>query len=270
VQKRYWLFVLALYLQLAIASAQVKLCSWNIQNFGKSKPDSSITFMAKQLREFDVVAVLEVSTGEGGAQAVARLADALNRTGTKWDYVISDPTQSSPGRSERYAFLWKPSRLKKIGDAWLEKKYAQQIEREPFFMSFEQMGKRFTVAAFHALPKKHQPETEIKYFQFLPAEYPSQTILFCGDFNCPQSHNVFNPLRQQGFVPALVGQKTTLKTKCVDGNCLASEYDNVFFDVKKVDCVSAGAIQFYKSFKDVLAARRVSDHLPVYVEFRVK
>lgn len=268
--KRYWFLFLALYLQLAFLLAQVKLCSWNIQNFGKSKPDSSIQFMAQRLRGFDVVAIVEVVSGNGGAQAVARLADALNRTGSKWDYVISDPTLSTPGSSERYAFLWKTSQIKKLGDAWLEKNYSQQIQREPFYCTFLKDDKKFTIATFHAIPKSKQPETEIKFLQYLPAQYPEKTIIFCGDFNCPQTHNVFIPLKAQGYTPALVGQRTTLKTKCVNGNCLASEYDNIFFDEKKVECMDSGVLNFSTYFSDVLLARRISDHIPVYMEFRVR
>ena len=39
--------------------------------------------MAKTLQDFDVVAIQEVVAGPGGAQAVANLADALNRSGAK-------------------------------------------------------------------------------------------------------------------------------------------------------------------------------------------
>lgn len=249
--------------------AQISLCSWNIQNLGKSKPDSSIAFMAAQLKGFDVVAIVEVVAGNGGAQAVARLADALNRTGSKWDYVISDPTNSTPGRAERYAFLWKPSRVKKIGEAWLDKNFQMQIEREPYMAQFEQNGKRFTVASMHALPKKHQPETEIKYLQYFPERYPGQALLFCGDFNCPQTHNVFLPLKKAGYLPAFKGQKTTLKTKCNGSDCLASEYDNIFFDQRKIQAIASGIVPFHLSFADVLLARRISDHLPVYLTFKL-
>jgi hypothetical protein len=63
-------------------------------------------------------------------QAVARLSDELNRTGSKWDYIISDPTSSSHIK-ERYAFIWKTNKLKQIGKAWLEKKYHSEIEESP-------------------------------------------------------------------------------------------------------------------------------------------
>lgn len=78
------------------------------------------------------MALQEVVAGHGGAQAVAKLADELNRKGAKWDYIVSDPTSSSAYKTERYAFLWKTSKVKKIGKAWLEKKYHLEIDREPF------------------------------------------------------------------------------------------------------------------------------------------
>ena len=269
-KKVRFLILASLCLFAAAGFAQVSLCSWNIQNFGKSKPDSAIDFMAQQLRSFDVVAVVEVVAGNGGAQAVARLAAALNRTGAKWDYIISDPTVCSPARCERYSDLWKPSRVKKVGEASLDKNFQLEIEREPYLAQFESAGKRFTVACIHALPKKQQPETELKYLHYLPSKYPGQTIIFCGDFNLPESHSVFIPLKTAGYLTAFKGQRTTLKTKCVGDNCLASEYDNFFYDQKRIQLVQSGVIEFYRSFSDVRTARRISDHLPVYLKFNLR
>lgn len=165
--------------------SQVKLLSWNIENLGKSKSDSTIVFIANTLKNYDVVALQEVVAGDGGAQAVGKLADELNRKGAKWDYVISDPTSSSAYKTERYAFLWKTAKVKKIGKAWLEQKYHLEIDREPFYCTFEYNQKQFTIANFHAITKNKQPETEIKYFKYLPEQYPNLNLLFVGDFNCP-------------------------------------------------------------------------------------
>jgi endonuclease/exonuclease/phosphatase family metal-dependent hydrolase len=116
--------------------AQVKLVSWNIENFGKSKSEVEINFIANTLKNYDIIAIQEVAAGYGGAQAVARLADELNRKGAKWDYTISDPTASSAYKTERYAFIWKTAHLKKMGRAWLEKKYHLEIDREPLLLHF--------------------------------------------------------------------------------------------------------------------------------------
>jgi hypothetical protein len=151
----------------------------------------------------------------------------MNRKGAKWNYVVSDPTSGSAYKAERYAFLWKPSRVKLIGQPWLEKKYQQQIDREPYYATFEYKGNQFTLVNFHAITKNRQPETEIKYFKLLPVEYPDLNLLFVSDFNCPQTHTVFNPLKKMGWESAFENQKTSLKKDCAATDCLASEFDNI-------------------------------------------
>lgn len=247
--------------------AQVKLVSWNIQNFGKSKSEVEINFIANTLKHYDIIAIQEVVAGYGGAQAVAKLADELNRKGSKWDYVISDPTSSSAYKTERYAFIWKTANLKKIGRAWLEKKYHLEIDREPFYCTFEYKKNKFTVVNFHAITKSKQPETEIKYFKFLPREYPNLNLIFAGDFNCPQSHTVFIPLRKMGYQSILVNQKTSLKQEIKKGKYLASEYDNMFYNTSKINRIDKGIISFYKNFGSLKEARMISDHIPIWFEF---
>ncbi|HSI69455.1 MAG TPA: endonuclease/exonuclease/phosphatase family protein [Gillisia sp.] len=247
--------------------AQVKISSWNLQNFGKTKTEAEIEFMANILKDFDIIALQEVVAGYGGAQAVARLADELNRKGSKWDYVISDPTNSSPYATERYAYIWKTAQIKRSGRPWLEKKYESEIDREPFFMDFNYNGTIFTLVNFHAIPKKKQPETEIKYFKFLPGHYADKNLIFLGDFNVPQSHTVFNPLKKMGYEPVFIGQKTTMKMKCVGGECLASEYDNIFYNTNSSTLLDFGVVLFYESYPDMKSARRISDHIPLWAEF---
>jgi endonuclease/exonuclease/phosphatase family metal-dependent hydrolase len=247
--------------------SQTKLLSWNLENFGKSKSEETINYIANSLRDYDLIAIQEVVAGYGGAQAVVRLADELNRKGAKWDYVISDPTSSSAYKTERYAFIWKTSKLKKIGRAWLEKKYHLEIDREPYFCTFQYENKQFTVANFHAITKNRQPETEIKYFKFLPAEYPTLNLIFAGDFNCPQSHTVFNPLKKMGYQSTLVNQKTSLKKECKNGKCLASEFDNIYYNDCKINSLNSGIISFYKNFNSLQEARAISDHIPIWLEF---
>jgi endonuclease/exonuclease/phosphatase family metal-dependent hydrolase len=247
--------------------AQVKLVSWNIQNFGKSKSDVEINFIANTLKNYDIIAIQEVVAGYGGAQAVAKLADELNRKGEKWDYVISNPTSSTPYKMERYAFIWKTAQIKKIGRAWLEKKYHLEIDREPFYCTFEYKKNKFTVVNFHAITKSQQPETEIKYFKFLPAIYPDLNLLFVGDFNCPQSHTVFIPLKEMGYQSILVNQKTSLKQQVKNNKYLASEYDNMFYNTSKVNRIDKGIISFHNNFGSLKEARMISDHIPIWFEF---
>jgi endonuclease/exonuclease/phosphatase family metal-dependent hydrolase len=225
--------------------------------------------MANTIKDFDIIAIQEVVAGYGGAQAVARLADELNRKGSSWDYVISDPTSSSAYKTERYAFLWKKSKVKKIGRPWLEKKYHLTIDREPYFCTFEYDNKQFTVVNYHAITKNRQPETEIKYFKFLPLEYPKLNLIFAGDWNCPQSHTVFNPLKKMGYQPAFINQKTSLKKEMVHGQYLASEFDNIFYSTLNFSIKNKGIIAFYTDFNSLKEARTISDHIPIWIEFSI-
>jgi deoxyribonuclease-1-like protein len=247
--------------------SQTKLLSWNIENFGKSKSDQEITFITNTIKNYDIIAIQEVVAGFGGAQAVTRLVDELNRKGSKWDYSISDPTSSSAYKTERYAFIWKTHKIKLKGKAWLEQKYHLEIDREPYFATFEINKKTITIANFHAITKSKQPETEIKFFKFLPTEYPTLNLIFVGDFNCPQSHTVFNPLRKMGYLPILVNQKTSLKRACKNNNCLASEFDNIYYSENKIKAKNTGVISFYKNFNTLKEARKISDHIPIWIEF---
>jgi len=262
------LVFLALFLCIESVFGTISICSWNLKDFGKSKSDVEIDFMVSTIQNYDVIAIQEVVTNVDGAQAVARLVDILNRKGSSWDYTVSDPTiSSSANTSERYAFIWNKKTVTKLGAAWLENHYVVEIEREPFFGTFKKDGETFTLVNFHAKPKSKQPETDIKYFKFIPALYPALNLIFCGDFNCSQSNTVFNPLKTLGFKSALVGQKTSLRMKCLQDDCLASEYDNFFYDPKKTLLVKSGVVHFYKSFSSIAEARKISDHIPIFLSF---
>ena len=58
--------------------SQTKLLSWNLENFGKSKSDQEIAFIANTIKDYDIITIQEVVAGNGGAQAVVKLADELN------------------------------------------------------------------------------------------------------------------------------------------------------------------------------------------------
>ncbi|MBL0739153.1 endonuclease/exonuclease/phosphatase family protein [Flavobacterium sp. GN10] len=258
---------LVLLLFTFLSFAQTKVLSWNIENFGKSKSDVHLNHIAKTVSTYDIIAIQEVVAGNGGAQTVAKLTELLNQKGNKWDYIISDPTSSSSYKTERYAFIWKTHKVKLKNKPWLEKKFNTEIDREPYFATFEIDRKTVTLVNFHAITQKKQPETEIKYFKFLPNEYPSLNLVFLGDFNCPEKHSVFNPLKKMGYSSILKNQKTTLKHKCKNNICLASEFDNIFYKTSNLKVINSGIIKFYEDFDSLQSARKISDHIPIWFEF---
>jgi deoxyribonuclease-1-like protein len=265
--KRTLLFIVNIGIT-CILYGQISVCSWNLQDFGGTKSDAEIDFIANTVKGYDVLAIQEVVAKDlGGAKAVARLSAALNRKGAKWNYTISDGTSGSAYKAERYAFIWKTAKLVITGKAWLEKKYNIEIDREPYFATFSSKGKRFTLVNFHAITKEKKPETEIKYLKLLPIEYPDKDLIFCGDFNCPQSNSVFKPLKSMGYKPSFTRQKTSLKEKDINNDCLASEFDNMFYNTSKITFIKSGVVYFYKSFSTYKKAKGISDHIPIYLQF---
>ena len=247
------------------AGEGVRLVTWNLYNFGRSKDADEVAFMADVLRDADLVAIQEVSTGPAGAQAVARLDAELDRTGARWDYVVSEPTS---GRgSERYAYLWKPARVRLVGRPWLEPSLADDLDREPFMARFEAGGRPILLASFHAVPTAKKPATEIRLLDRLDERYPDDNLLVVGDFNLSQEHSAFDALRTAGLRPVLADQRTSIRMKVgQDGRHLANAYDNIFYEAGPLRAVEAGVIDFTDAFVTLKEARTISDHLPVYME----
>ena len=243
-----------------------RLVSWNIRDLGGSKDDEEIAFMAEVLRDADLVAVQEVVTSPPGAQAVARLDAALDRTGAAWDYRISDPTTGDG--SERYAYLWKPSRVRLVGQAWLEPSLARAIDREPYLARFEhrRTGQRLLVASLHAVPRSKDPEREVRRLDALHRQYESDHLVVLGDFNLDDE--AFDGLRRAGYAAVLDDQPTSLRRVRREGPAghLASEYDNIFYERKPLRAARRGVLDFTSPFPTLKAARAVSDHIPVYMD----
>ncbi|WP_105011449.1 endonuclease/exonuclease/phosphatase family protein [Salinibacter sp. 10B] len=251
-----------------IDGPHVRVVSWNLYNFGRTKDDQEISVAAETLRDFDLVAVQEVVTSPPGAQAIGKLDDALDRTGFAWDYRLSDPT-TGPG-TERYAFLWKPSRVRLVGQAWLESSLADAIDREPYLARFEhrKTGQRILVASLHAVPSSKNPAREVALLDRIHRRYEADHVILLGDFNLDEDDAAFDELRRLGYRAVLDDQPTSLgRTRDPGPNGhLASEYDNVFFETGPLRAVRGGVLDFTPQFSSLKEARSLSDHLPVYMD----
>ena len=156
------------------SQAQVSVCTWNIMNLGKSKSQSELYFMAITLSKYDVVAIQEVVAGEGGAQAVAKLASILQTKGEKWNYVISNPTTSTNKASkERYAFLWKIAKVTQIGKGWLDQNYQKEIDREPFMSTFQYDKKDLHWFLFMRCQRRKIRLQKLSILSFIPIYIPT-------------------------------------------------------------------------------------------------
>jgi deoxyribonuclease-1-like protein len=248
------------------------LISWNIQDLGQSKNDEVIEFIASVLKVADIIAIQEVvAKHPGGAKAVTRIVDALNRKGAKWDYHISDPTQNeSSQKRERYAFIWKTSSISNIGNSFLCKQLEDTCVREPFIGQFKlkKADQSFYLVNYHSRVFTEKPEEEIKHFIHFPKWLKSDKIIIAGDFNRSETHEVFDLLYKRGYKSAIQNSPTTLKRTCIQ-HYLNHPIDNIYFQTKFFKLLSANAIDFVKSCDNLELSRKISDHLPVYLKLNL-
>ena len=245
-----------------IDTAYLNVISWNIQNFGRSKSesDSVMKYICSKVKSHDIVVIQEVSTSEFGAQAVAKLDGLLDRTGTSWDYVVSDPT-TGPG-SERYAYLYKKSRVK-LKESGLEKTLQDKLNREPFRAVFVFKKNEYYLFNLHLVPTDKNPAVEAAHLASLGETYKGKRIIFMGDLNLSQASPGFDGVKKWAK-PTLIGKKTSLKMKEGEaGEKLNMEYDN-FFISSNIIFKSSDVINFFSEFKELKTARKVSDHCPIY------
>jgi deoxyribonuclease-1-like protein len=242
--------------------AQTKIVSWNIQNFGSQK-SPYISLIANQLHDADIVMIQEVQIDNDGKRAIELLEIELEKSGNQWNSVISPPTN---GRgTECYAYLWRSNKVSLQNQAWLEMSLDKLIDREPFLARFKSKNKSILLANFHAVPKKKMPWFEIAELDQLDKLYKKDNIIIAGDFNLEAYNRAFNELKTDGFKAALSGIRTTIKMEEQNGEKFAHEYDNFIFEKEAITVLKSGRIDFTSNFKNLQEARKVSDHLPVYI-----
>lgn len=253
---------------------EISIISWNIQDLGRTKSAEEIEFIAEVLRYHDIVAIQEVVAKDpAGAQAVAKIAEALNRKGDAWDYAVSDPTQSpSPQMKERYAFLWKSSKLTRIGSPRLYSEVSNICVREPFIIQFRHKSYEtlFHVVNFHSRVYSEHPEQEVRSLSVIEKHLNSEVVLICGDFNMDEDNPVWELFYRQGFETAVEDSPTTLKRKCSGGEYLNHSIDNIYFDSDHISRTKGYVFDYVQSCENIPIARRVSDHLPVVLFFEIQ
>ncbi len=248
----------------------IKILTWNIQKLGQTKNSEEILTIAKIIKPYDIVAIQEVVAKDPrGAQAVAKIADELNRMGSKWDYSISNPTKSpSSNMSERYAYIWKTSKVKLDGKPYLDSELKEKCIREPYIAVFKlkKRNEDFYLVNFHSRVHDQNPENEIVFFKDYPVRLKSVSIFILGDFNLNEKHFVWNDLYKLNFKSAIQNSPTTLKKKCKWNKYLSHSIDNIYFNTEKIKFLNSGKIDFVRNCNNLDTARNISDHLPVFIE----
>ncbi|WP_419213648.1 endonuclease/exonuclease/phosphatase family protein [Maribacter sp. X9] len=267
-QKILLLLLLLTALQNFSQQDEITIISWNIQDFGKTKSYDELEEIAELLRDADIVAIQEVVSGFGGAQAVAKLTDVLNRKGAQWDYAISNPTRIPKYVTERYAIVWKTKHIKIKNRGKLIKELETTIDREPFLLDFYIADKKMTLINFHSRPHDKNPEAEITALTEYIIHNFTGPVILAGDFNVDEANPAFDNFKKNGYSPAVANQKTTLKRDCDGFDYRNHAIDNIF-NSKTIAKTKSGVIDFVRECDNLERARKLSDHLPVYLKVEI-
>ena len=252
--------------------------------------------IAQILSRFDVIAVQEVRSN------LRALRDVLKVLGSDWSFVMTDVNTGDPGNEERLAFLFNTRRVHLSGLACelvvpedVKSPYAKpanafqrQFARTPYAVSFLAGGKTFVLVTLHVLfgkkgeDRRQELEAIARWLRNWAERMDDygQNLICLGDFNLDRKGDPqFEAFTSTGLTPA--PDHDGLPRTIFDE---AGKSDkNSFFDqvawfqtVKGKPYLTlkyegGGNFDFrglvMPGLTNEQLSYRVSDHLPLWVEF---
>ena len=248
----------------------VTIASFNIRIFSNnSRNDEEIEYIADVLKRYDIIAIQELRDEE----VLKRTTAVLRNKGVEYDYQISGKV--GRGVKERYAFLYKKSKVRVLNKGKLYQEKDDEFIREPFYATFKAGKFDFTLVTLHILYGKNKAERrrEIKkvavvYKEIQDEDPNEQDIIVLGDFNFSPTDEGWDNLKEISTMYFLIEppEKTTITD--------TSLFDNFWFQNEYVQEYSGklGIDRFDETMfgnDDAKAKLMVSDHRPIWAEFNV-
>jgi endonuclease/exonuclease/phosphatase family metal-dependent hydrolase len=258
---------------------------------------SNVLSIAEIIRRFDVMAVQEVRRTAQGFLAMMR---AL---GEDWGYLVTDVTRGASGNSERLTFVFDRTRIRPSGLACElvvaaeeagvgEEVLRGQFARTPYAASFTAGPQQFTLVTLHVLygkrPQDRVPELrEIARWLARWAKEGDQwgvNLLALGDFNIDRRDDpLYQAFTSTGLRPP-DGLNYVPRTIFDDPDPQAAPDHAHFYDQiawftgeqgitpLSLQYENAGMFNFAEGLipatTTVQLSWRMSDHFPLWVEFR--
>lgn len=258
----YRLFILVWAFFAPVLYAQLRICSWNIANLGKSKTIENLKYIVKKIRPYDIIAIQELSTGLEGDKTIIRIDSLLKASGGKWDYRISDPTQGAG--TERYVFFWNMKRVKLISEPTLIQSLVDSIDREPFMSVYVYKRDTFNFLNFHAVPTAKKPAKEIIQLYGYVLSMAQHRWICMGDFNLTFVDKAYQSWIDLSYLDAVNNLKTSLKIEEKEGERFANSYDHILYQTDKTRLLKGGIVDITLDFTNLRECRKISDHVPVF------
>lgn len=248
-----------------------RLASWNIRIFSNnSRDDTELRQIAQILIEYDFVAIVELRD-----EAVVRRTEVmLAGMGRDYDYQISEPV--GRGIKERYAYLYDVALVEVVEAGQICDDPEDLFIREPYYATFRAGQFDFTIIAIHVIWGDTVGERRAEILQLDEVYHAvqdanpfEQDILPVGDFNRePDDTESYADLTA---IPSIISLFTLPQKSHIKDSSL---YDNIWFQVNFVTeyIGTSGIYRFDETLfanDDRAASLAVSDHRPVWAEFRI-
>lgn len=282
------------------------VATWNLRAFGgltdkwtackNDTPKRDLTGLlaiGHIITRFDVVALQEV---RGNLRSLRHLMKWLNRRSGSWGLMLTDVTRGTAGNDERMAFVYDARRVKPSGLACelvvppanqdIEPgALGRQFARTPYAVSFLAGRTTFILVTLHVLfgDAAQDRVGELKAIANWLADWAADencwdhSLIALGDFNIDRKHDpLYQALTSTGLeVPAALHRVP----RTIFGTSTSRHYDQIAWftgagNVPKLALKTTGNAgsfnivgHVHRSLTKQQLSWRISDHLPLWVEF---
>jgi len=258
-----------------VEGESIRIAAFNVQVFGKTKREKEdvMGYLALIAREFDVVLIQEIRDASGET-APSYLALINQAGGPAYAYVES-PRLGRTTSKEAYAYFYNTESVELIeGSERVYNDTGDVFEREPFIAGFRSGGFDFTLVGIHTKPDDAYNEIgnlTLVVQSILDGDPQEGDVIVLGDFNADGSYfdegDVGNPLRDPAYFWVVADEVDTMtKTDWTYDRMVMTNATHGWEYVEG----SASVLYFDDEYgiEDPELVWAVSDHYPIYAEFR--
>lgn len=261
---------------------EIKIASFNIQVFGKSKRQKKevMDILVKTVRNFDIVAIQEFR--DVTESTIPYFLDAINSVnGDKYSYIAS-PRLGRSNQKENYAFYYNTRKIRYKNKQYVYIDQEDVFEREPHIASFQAGNFNFTLVNIHTKPTDARREIQEleEVFEDTVINLKARgevepeeidDIIILGDYNADGSYfseSITTGFRAKKYKWAIPDSADTTVASS------SKTYDRIVFRdswTSEEHTGKWGVFNFTEIYDLTMDfTKKVSDHYPVYATFSIK
>jgi len=252
------------------------IATWNIQHFSEKKSSRSLQYIADIIERFDIIAIQELKSDLRGFKRLMNLLPG------HYNFLVSDVS----GNTERFAFIFDERTVECTGlvaeltlDIDSVSHTGFQLHRIPYCASFKAGRFDFTIVTVHIFDssstfKEKEIKQLVKMIKKLARKQHTKVydrdFFVIGDFNIKKEGDKFyKALDDEKFI--IPKEMNKLPTNFLQ----SGTYDKIVW-LDRDDFFFSGKCNIVPFFECLYqdetppgGKREISDHLPLWAEFKV-